>query len=167
MRKSNVRLEIIVRVVADLAMLHSALLFAFLPQIIFRHSRLLSLVNVWLPVAFLLTALGPLVFYGMGFYTKGRSYSGKYKSVVILRSTALLFSTIALCLYFVRLPPAFPRSSLLLAFVNASVLLLVSLLWSKFWKYLVIQENHLQRASGERDRQSVLLIGGAGYIGSA
>jgi nucleoside-diphosphate-sugar epimerase len=167
MRKSNVRFEIIVRVVADLAMLHTALLFAFLPQIIFRHSRLLSLVNVWLPVAFLLTVLGPLVFYGMGFYTKGRSYSGKYKSVVILRSTALLFSTIALCLYFVRLQPAFPRSSLLLAFMNASVLLLVSRLWSKFWKYLVIQENHLQRASVERDRQSVLLIGGAGYIGSA
>ncbi len=46
MRKSNVRLEILVRVLADLALLNTSLLFALLPQIVFRHLRLLSLVNV-------------------------------------------------------------------------------------------------------------------------
>jgi|HubBroStandDraft_6_1064221.scaffolds.fasta_scaffold11803_3 nucleoside-diphosphate-sugar epimerase len=167
MHKSNVRLEILVRILADLAMLNTALLFALLPQIVLRHLRLLSMVNVWLPAALLISVLGPFLFYGMGFYTKGRSYSGKYKALVILQSTALLFSTVALCLYFVRLQPAFPRSSLLLAFASGSVLLLAARLWAKLWKYLVIQENQLQRASVERDRQSVLLIGGAGYIGSA
>jgi nucleoside-diphosphate-sugar epimerase len=167
MHKSNVRLEILVRVLADLALLNTSLLFALLPQILFRELRLLSLVNVWLPAAFLISVLGPFLFYGMGFYTKGRSYSGKYKALVILQSTALLFSTVALCLYFVRLQPAFPRSSLLLALASGSVLLLVARLWAKLWKYLVIQENQLQRASVERERQSVLLIGGAGYIGSA
>src|ERR1700680_3309966 len=159
MRKSNVRLEILVRVLADLALLNTSLLFALLPQMLFRHLRLLS--------AFLISVLGPCLFYRMGFYTKGRSYSGKYKALVILQSTALLFSTVALCLYFVRLQPAFPRSSLLLAFASGSVLLLAARLWAKLWKYLVIQENQLQRASVERDRQSVLLIGGAGYIVSA
>lgn len=167
MHRSNVRLEILVRVLADLALLNTSLLFALLPQIIFRDLRLSSLVNLWLPAAFLISVLAPVLFYVMGFYTKGRSYSGKYKALVILQSTALLFSTVALCLYFVRLQPAFPRSSLLLAFAAGSVLLLVARLWAKLWKYLVIQENQLQRASVERDRQSVLLIGGAGYIGSA
>jgi nucleoside-diphosphate-sugar epimerase len=167
MHRSNVRLEILVRVLADLVLLNTSLLFALLPQIIFRDLRLSSLVNLWLPAAFLISVLAPFLFYVMGFYTKGRSYSGKYKAVVILQSTALLFSTVALCLYFARLQPAFPRSSLLLAFAAGSVLLLVARLWAKLWKYLVIQENQLQRASVERDRQSVLLIGGAGYIGSA
>ena len=167
MRKSNVRLEILVRVLADLALLNTSLLFALLPQIVFRHLRLLTLVHVWMPAALLISGLGPLLFYAMGFYTKGRSYSGRYKALVILQSTALLFSTVALCLYFVRLQPAFPRSSLLLAFTNGSILLLVARLWAKLWKHLVIQENQLQRASVERGRQSVLVIGGAGYIGSA
>jgi nucleoside-diphosphate-sugar epimerase len=167
MRKSKVRLEILVRVVADLALLNTSLLFSLLPQILFRHLRLLSLVQVWLPAAFVISAIGPFLFYAMGFYTKGRSYSGKYKALVVLQSTALLFSTVALCLYFIRLQPAFPRSSLLLAFASGSVLLLAARLWAKLWKYLVIQENQLQRASVERELQSVLVIGGAGYIGSA
>jgi nucleoside-diphosphate-sugar epimerase len=167
MRKSRVRLEILVRVLADLVLLNASLFFALLPQLLFRHLRLLSMVNVWLTAAVLISILGPVLFYVMGFYTKGRSYSGKYKALVILQSTALLFSTVALCLYVVRLQPAFPRSSLLLAFASGSVLLLVARLWAKLWKYLVIQENQLQRASVERDRQSVLVIGGAGYIGSA
>ncbi len=47
------------------------------------------------------------------------------------------------------------------------MLLLVARLWAKLWKYLVIQESQLQGASVERERQSVLVIGGAGYIGSA
>jgi nucleoside-diphosphate-sugar epimerase len=167
MRKSNVRIEILVRVLADLALLNASLLFSLLPQVLFRHLPLLLLENVWLPAALLISVVGPFLFYAMGFYTKGRSYSGKYKALVILQSMALLFSTVALCLYFVRLQPAFPRSSLLLAFASGSVLLLLARLWAKLWKHLVIQENQLERAFVERDRQSVLLIGGAGYIGSA
>src|SRR5580700_3137557 len=167
MRKSNVRIEILVRVLADLALLNASLLFSLLPQVLFRHLPLLLLENVWLPAALLISVVGPFLFYAMGFYTKGRSYSGKYKALVILQSMALLFSTVALCLYFVRLQPAFPRSSLLLAFASGSVLLLLARLWAKLWKHLVIQENQLERAFVEQDKQSVLVIGGAGYIGSA
>jgi nucleoside-diphosphate-sugar epimerase len=167
MRKSNLRIEILVRVLADLVLLNISLFFALLPQVLFRHLPLAVLVNVWSPAAFLISVVGPSLFYKMGFYTKGRSYSGKYKALVILRSMAMLFSTVALCLYFVRLQPAFPRSSLLLAFVSGCILLLSARLWSKLWKHLLIQENQLERAFVQEDRQSVLLIGGAGYIGSA
>jgi nucleoside-diphosphate-sugar epimerase len=167
MRKSKVRLEILVRVVADLALLNASLFLALLPHLVLARLRLVSLMGVWLPAAVLISALAPFLFYSMGFYTKGRSYSGKYKALVILQSVALLFSIVALGLYFVRLQPAFPRSSLLLAFTSGSVLLLVARLWAKLWKHLVIQENQLLRASVEQDKQSVLLIGGAGYIGSA
>jgi nucleoside-diphosphate-sugar epimerase len=167
MRKSNVRLEILVRVLADVVIVNASLMFALVPQIIFRHLRLLYLVHVWLPAALLVSVLGPLLFYRMGFYTKGRSYSGKYKALVIIQSVGLLFAALALCLYVVRLQPAFPRSSLLLAFVGGSMFLMAARLWAKLWKYLVIQENQFQQASVEQERRSVLVIGGAGYIGSA
>ena len=40
MGKSNLRLEILVRVLADLALLNISLLFGTLPQILFRHLHL-------------------------------------------------------------------------------------------------------------------------------
>lgn len=167
MRNSKVRLQILVRVLADLVILHVSLWIAFMPQMLFRHWRVLTWAEMWLPSACLLSVLGPIVFYVMGFYTKGRSYSGKYKALVIVRSAALLFALFALCLYFLRVQPSFPRSSLVLAWAACSALLLAARLWAKLWKHVLIQENELQPVWVERDRRSVLVIGGAGYIGSA
>ncbi len=79
MRKSKVRLEILVRVLADLTLLNMSLLLSLLPQILFRHLRLLALFNDWLPAALVLSGLAPFLFYAMGFYTKGRSYSGNIR----------------------------------------------------------------------------------------
>ena len=72
MRKSKVRLEIMVRVVADLALLNASLFLALVPQIVLGRLRLISLISVWLPAAVLINVLAPFVFYAMGFYTKGR-----------------------------------------------------------------------------------------------
>jgi nucleoside-diphosphate-sugar epimerase len=167
MRKSNIRLQILVRVLADLIILNTSLAIAFAPQVLFRRWHAPLLFEMWLPSAFLLSAIGPALFYAMGFYTKGRSYSGKYKALVIIRSATLLFAIFALCMYFLRLRPSFPRSSLLFAWAACSTLLLGARLWAKIWKHIVMQESQLERITIENERQSVLAIGGAGYIGSA
>jgi len=167
MRNSKVRLQIFVRVLADLVILHVSLWIAFMPQILFRGWRVFTLAQMWLPSACLLSLLGPIVFYVMGFYTKGRSYSGKYKALCIIRSVALLFVIFALFLYFLRVQPAFPRSVLLVAWAATSALLLGARLWAQVWKHVLIQEHQLERVRVENDRRSVLVIGGAGYIGSA
>ncbi len=86
---------------------------------------------------------------------------------MIVQAAALLFVIVALCLYFLRLQPSFPRSSFLLDWAITSSLLLAARLWSRVWKHVVIQENKREQAVVEADRLSVLVIGGAGYIGSA
>jgi nucleoside-diphosphate-sugar epimerase len=166
MSKSRVRVEILVRIIADLVILNVSLWAGLLPQLL-RPGYTLPLLGVWWPSACLISAIAPLVFYKMGFYTKGRSYSGKYKALVIIQAATLLFVIDALCLYFLRLQPSFPRSSFLLDWVISSGVLLSARLWSKVWKYVVIQESQREQAIINRERQSVLVIGGAGYIGSA
>jgi nucleoside-diphosphate-sugar epimerase len=166
MSKSKVRVEILVRIIADLVILNVSLWAALVPQLL-RPGYTLPLLAAWWPSACLISLIAPLVFYKMGFYTKGRSYTGKYKALVIIQAAALLFVIDALCLYFFRLQPSFPRSSFLIDFVISSALLLAARLWSKVWKHAVIQESQREQAIIDRDRQSVLVIGGAGYIGSA
>jgi nucleoside-diphosphate-sugar epimerase len=103
----------------------------------------------------------------MGFYTKGRSYSGKYKALIIVQAVALVFSILGFGLYFLRLQPSFPRSALLLALAASTGLLVGARLWAKLWRHVVIQETPPHEISVANKPSSVLLIGGAGYIGSA
>lgn len=167
MPRSNHRLQICVRLVADLAILNVSLIFSLLPQVWIYHKHPLSLLSLWLEPAIILTLLGPGIFYVAGFYTKGRSYAGKYKALVILQSNTILFSATALYLYFLRMAPSCPRSSLVLTWIESSLVLLGARLWSKTWKRAIIQENQLENAHVDLHRKRVLVIGGAGYIGSA
>ena len=166
MRKITVRSQIVVRVLADLIMLNSASLIAILPQMFFRNWSLNSALHMWLPIASILSLAGPYLFHEMGFYTKGRVYSGKFKSLVIAEGSLILFVIAGAGLYFLRLRPEFPRSSFLLAWVSCSLVLLGSRLWSHVWTRVIMEEN-LPQVSVKTEQGGVLLIGGAGYIGSA
>jgi nucleoside-diphosphate-sugar epimerase len=167
MTRSNHRLQICVRLAADLAIVNAGLIFSLLPQVWLHPRHPLSFLSLWCQVAIFLSVLGPVLFYAAGFYTKGRSYAGKYKALVILQCNALLFSIAALCLYFLRLAPSYPRSSLVLAWIGSSLLLLGARLWSKIWKRAIIQESRLENAHADINPKKILVIGGAGYIGSA
>jgi len=167
MSKPIVRLEILARVVADLIILNTSLLVSLGPELVFRHLRASLLIGLWWPDACLLSVIGPSLFYLMGFYTKGRSYSGKYKAVIIVQSVTLVFGVLGFCLYFLRFQPTFPRSALLLSWAGSAVLLVGARLWAMLWKQVVIQETPSHEISVAARQPSVLLIGGAGYIGSA
>jgi nucleoside-diphosphate-sugar epimerase len=165
MRKLQFRIEILVRVLADLLILNGSLLAALGPELVFRHLRARFLFDLWWPDAWLLSIIGPLVFYVFGFYTKGRSYSGKYKALIILQAATLAFGILAAVLYFFRFQPFFPRSALALGWAMSCALLLTARLWAKLWKLVIMQENPSYVSVATRP-PAVLLIGGAGYIGS-
>ncbi len=167
MHELKIRVEILVRVVADLIILNASLLISLLPQLLAKHPQAFAVFKTWWPPACMLSILGPLLFYSMGFYTKGRSYMGKYKALIITQAATLLFMVLSLCLYFFRLQPSFPRSSLLLAWVGACALLLVARLWAGLWRRVVLHESRVESVSVTRSPKNVLVIGGAGYIGSA
>lgn len=167
MNKLKINVQILARVTADLIILNTSLLISLLPQLLSRHSESFSLFDKWWPSSCMLSILGPLLFYSMGFYTKGRFYSGKYKALIVTQGTTLLFLALSMGLYFFRLQPSFPRSSLILAWVCASSVLLVARLWAALWRHVVIHENNGESISVTREPKNVLVIGGAGYIGSA
>lgn len=166
MVKSKVRLEILVRIIADLVILNVALVIALVPRAIWKHGHLYSL-PTWLLAAALTTIMGPFLFYRMGFYTRGRSYMSRYKALVIVQASSLLFLIVALCLYFIRLQPTFPRSVLILDWAVSTSLLLGARLWAQLWEYVVAEENKGANLSLGGTTRSILVIGGAGYIGSA
>lgn len=167
MRRSPVRLEVVMRVLADVMILNASVAVSLLAELLLRHSRAGLLLGVWWRSACVLTVMGPTIFFRMGFYTKGRSYSGRYKALIIIQAATLLFGALAFGLYFVRIQPSFPRSALLSAWVISCALLLAARLWAKLWRHVVIQETPTQEISKVRKQRSVLVIGGAGYIGSA
>jgi nucleoside-diphosphate-sugar epimerase len=167
MSKTNNPTQIFVRIFADLVILNTSLVLSLLPQIWLYDKHPVFLLDMFLRSAALLSCPAPLVFYVMGFYTKGRSYASKYKALTILQATAISFVVLALAMYFLRIVPSFPRSALMLAWLTASVLLLGARLWAKVWKQVIIQEHQPVSISLRKEQQSVLVIGGAGYIGSA
>jgi nucleoside-diphosphate-sugar epimerase len=167
MRKYAVRLDVIMRLLADVMILNASVAVSLLAELLLRHSRAALVLGLWWRSACVLIVLGPAIFARMGFYTKGRSYSGRYKALIIIQAATLLFGALAFGLYFVRIQPSFPRSVLLSSWAVSCVLLLAARLWAKLWKYVVIQETPSQEMSKARKQPSVLVIGGAGYIGSA
>ncbi len=166
--RSRVRLDALVRVVADVIILNFSLIACLLIWLVLLGpTRPTPLVSLWLPPAAILSVLGPAVFYLRGFYTKGRSYTGKYKAVIILQAAGLVFGGLAVCLFVFRLEPLFPRSVVLMTWISSSLLLLAARLWAKLWKFVVLRETTTPEAFRRTKESSVLVIGGAGYIGSA
>lgn len=145
MSKCVVRLEILVRILTDLIVLNACLLISLLPELLFRHLPARVLIGLWWPDACVLSMLGPTVFYLMGFYTKGRSYSGKYKALIIVQAVALVFCMLGFGLYFLQLQPSFPRSALLISWAGSTALLIVARLWAKLGDRLLSRKLRMMR----------------------
>jgi nucleoside-diphosphate-sugar epimerase len=120
--------------------------------------------------AWLLTGICLIVFTLSGFYTYGRAYQGRYKALVILQAVAQSYLIFALVtyLFWERLGlTEIPRGALLLAWAINLALTLASRTWSFVWERVVRPERETRlRANGGPPR-NILVIGGAGYIGSA
>ena len=112
----------------------------------------------------LLVLLGILVFMLSGFYTHARAYSSRYKLVTIFNAVSLTFLVHAFLQYFIFRLPSLPRGVDLLAWFFS----LVTIGGSRTFKHYVTQTYSIERkpGPGEREVRRVLVVGGAGYIGS-
>jgi nucleoside-diphosphate-sugar epimerase len=170
--KRKLSIAAMIRIVADLLILHVSVAAAFL--LYFALSRdasreILSVVLVkpYFCSAWFLSLVGPIVFYLMGFYTKGRAYQSRYKLLVIVQASTLLFILLGFAAYATPYLRGFPRSILFLAWLLSTSLLVVARLWAHIWNGVVEREHHVRLRSKSAPIENVLLIGGAGYIGSA
>lgn len=126
--------------------------------------------NFWV-----LTILCLVTFAISGFYTYGRFYRGRYKVVIVVQAVSVAYLIFGLMTYLSQGRPLsflggqlnFPRGALILSWGLTVVLLVAARAWASIWKNVTLVEENLFNKPEERKIRNVLVIGGAGYIGSA
>ncbi len=116
--------------------------------------------------ALLLTLTCLIVFYFSGFYTYGRFYQGRYKALVVAHSVSLGFLLFGFLSYFLT-GVGLPKGTYLLAWILSAAMLITARVWASLWSSVVRVETQRLRQTHSLKVRKVLLIGGAGYIGSA
>jgi len=122
-----------------------------------------------IPAVVLVVATCVVVFWLNGFYDYGDTYYRRHKLRAATRAAAVAFAIVgAIAFLFPALIPI-SRSVLVMAALILWVFLIGSRLWSDFWRQLVsIEETSaLPNRPLQPEERTVLVIGGAGYIGSA
>ncbi len=124
-------------------------------------------INSYISSSWVLTLICVVVFALSGFYTYGRFYRGRYKVLVVIQAVAVAYLVFGFLAFFAGTNLKFPRGALLLSWVLSTLLLVAARMWSTAWKNVTRRERARVEKPEERKTNTVLVIGGAGYIGSA
>ena len=166
--------EILPRMLADALALCAALFFAFSAYFVgyavywkhFPNSLQLEQAfrALYLQNVLLLVCLGLSIFWLSGFYTHSRGYQTRYKALVVVNAVTLAFLIEVLLYSFVLRIDTVPRAVVLLAWIFSVALIAGGrLLKDRVEDAFVISR---KQVAGVREPKHVLVIGGAGYIGS-
>lgn len=170
-------LEVLARVVADVVMINLSLglvLFGtFIWAALHGSGRLakqefVQVLNHCGSDFLLLTPLCIGVFFLSGIYSHGRAYRSRFKVLVILRAVSIAYGVLLAVTY--ALPSVFGLTipALFLAWLVTSAILIFSRLWSVLWVKFFVPTEHVEiEAPRDGHDRRVLVIGGAGYIGSS
>jgi len=125
-----------------------------------------SFCTIYLKSAWILTPVALIIFYVSGFYTRGRMYISQYKGLVILQAVTLTYLAFGSLVFLAGSSIGLPRSALPLGW-----LLTLLAIGGVRVVYMMIEREVLRdlgAANGAEvaDPRSVLVVGGAGYIGS-
>lgn len=142
--------------------------------ILFRQT-LNTHINYFLGNFWALTIICLIVFSLNGFYTYGRFYRGRYKTLVVFQANSLAFIIFGFLTYiaqsnFLGLQTNIlnvPRLVLIMTWGLSTFMLVAARTWSTIWKRVVRSESARPKRLEEGKIEKVLVIGGAGYIGSA
>jgi nucleoside-diphosphate-sugar epimerase len=174
--------EALPRMLADLVIVQLAAILSltatFAYYIFFNEGDVLSrsffietLRARFLSQAPILAAVFPLVFLAMGVYTRTRGYSTRYKWPTLFRGCGLASLLYLAAAMLISRDEILPRSSLLVfpLLVSAGV---IGARWLSLW----FESNRVDatssltaaavRKTSPADKAPVLVVGGAGYIGS-
>src|SRR5262245_9110145 len=113
-----------------------------------------------------LTLVCLIVFALSGFYSYGRTYRGRYKALVVTHAVSLAYLLFGFLSYFIN-GHGLQLGTYLYAWFVSIVLLVGSRLWSSLWFNMARAETRSFKQTDEDKARKVLLVGGAGYIGSA
>jgi nucleoside-diphosphate-sugar epimerase len=175
-RKAQLLLEVGVRILADTVMVNVSLAAAMLARYIVEiwmeggppREVLLQYIEGYLQHFWILTIISLVVFSLSGFYTRGRYYQGKYKVVVVAQAVSLSYLFFGFAAWLSQAPILLlPRSVLFGSWVLTAGMLIVARFWSMLWQKMDPGESPPSRPVLKQAPRRMLVIGGAGYIGSA
>jgi nucleoside-diphosphate-sugar epimerase len=132
-----------------------------------------AIVEPYLRSFSLLTVTCLVTFYAMGFYTRGRAYQSRFKVLIVTQATILAFLIFGFAQYAVPYFGRIGRPALFFSWSFSCVVLSVARVWSAIWRRLAAVEGTLGTSALSKSEcladgpGKVLVIGGAGYIGSA
>ncbi|MFN7930710.1 MAG: NAD(P)-dependent oxidoreductase [Blastocatellia bacterium] len=170
--------EKLVRVCADVILVHLAMLTALAARFCylvafetleggFTHAEIFwQYVNYYGKYSWILSVICVVVFTLCGFYTYGRAYKGRYKALIIFQAASLSYLLFSFVTYFIGASPQIPRAALLFAWLVSVTFLVLARGWSRIWVDVVHKEWQ-SNPQPKREVEKILVIGGAGYIGSA
>jgi nucleoside-diphosphate-sugar epimerase len=185
--KKAVSFQGIVRLLADAILLNLAILLSLVarllwivatgkPEVTLNYQ--VTFWNYWgvyANNAWLLTLICLTIFILNGFYTYGRFYRGRYKVLIVIQAVSLAYLIFGFLTYlsqsnylgFLTRLLNFPRGTLILSWALSVIMLVVARVWATIWKNVIKSESSRARQAEGRSVKNVLVIGGAGYIGSA
>lgn len=163
--KKRLRFEVVVRVVADILLLNVSIVIGVLVRwLLMGNSGEFAPWKAFWWMSLCVSIPGPIMFGLWGFYTRGRFYESRYKAVTIIQAIGVLFLAFGFVNYLI-MGHSLSRLVTVACWIAATGLLLAARLWASLWRVVVEREQLLsQRRTVDEHR--VLLIGGAGYIGS-
>lgn len=122
--------------------------------------------EIYLDSAWLLTLVSLAIFYLSGFYTRGSLYISRYKPLVIFDAVTLSYLAFGSLVFLAGAGVGLPRSVLPLGW-----LLTLASIGGIRYAYILVEKEVLRDLGATHktpvpDPRSVLVVGGAGYIGS-
>jgi nucleoside-diphosphate-sugar epimerase len=183
----------IVRVAADAIILNIALALAFASRLLwammYEHDQSGNMSGQALAEHYLImysnvfwinTSVVTAIFWMSGFYSSVRTYPMRLKATLVAEAVTFAFVAVGAVAFVTREAIQLPRAVLILAWAIALVLFVASRVWSAIWRRIVQHEAKPSDVTGEESyaergvrgvaasrERTVLVIGGAGYIGSA
>ena len=185
--KKRFSFEVILRIVADTILINLAIITSLAvrllyivgfvnPQANLDYNQLFwDYLTDYGNSAWLITLICLIVFSLSGFYTYGRFYRGRYKVIIVVQAVSLAYLIFGLLTYlsqglffgFLKGFPTLSRGALVLSWALSIMLLVAARAWASVWENVMRVERSLGYRAEERKIRNVLVIGGAGYIGSA
>lgn len=171
--------ERLIRMTADAIILNVAWLGAFIIRVMITlwfqsnelgeftsYGQLMEAsLSAYLKSAVPLTAISLVVFYLSGFYTFGRTYRGRYKFLIILEAISLAFLLFWFAWSFLHVYPPLSRGAIVIGWVSSLTLLAGARLLATLSAHLIQRDDRIFRALAIKVER-VLVVGGAGYLGS-
>jgi len=175
---SKVSVEALIRVIADALLINIATLSALAVRLLYivafsdadaninYRTTFWEYLKAYGNSAWLLTLTCLVIFALSGFYTYGRFYRGRYKVLIVVQAVSIGYLIFGSLTFLSQGGLYIPRGALVLSWVLSIVLLTMARAWSSILRTILRSERSAGRPEN-RAIHKVLVIGGAGYIGSA